>query len=77
MEPRRVSVTLTGPKSGTSARTGEPWVDEFRVVLRDGTVRWFHGAARRITPEHVTPAHGSPLQRPASQPCAQAMVELA
>jgi PAS domain S-box-containing protein len=39
-----------------SDRSGEPWVDEFRVVLRDGSVRWFHGTARRVSAEGVTPA---------------------
>lgn len=43
-------------RSRRTDRTGEPWVDEYRVVPRDGRVRWFHGAARRVTPEDVTPA---------------------
>jgi PAS domain S-box-containing protein len=37
-------------------RTGEPWVDEYRVVHRDGSTRWFHGSARRVTPDGVSPA---------------------
>jgi PAS domain S-box-containing protein len=36
--------------------TGEPWVDEFRVVLRDGSTRWFHGTGRRVSADGVTPA---------------------
>jgi PAS domain S-box-containing protein len=36
--------------------TGEPWVDEFRVVLRDGSTRWFHGTGRRVSAEGVKPA---------------------
>jgi len=35
--------------------TGEPWVDEFRARHRDGSWRWFHAAARRITPDDVQP----------------------
>ncbi|HSL11018.1 MAG TPA: PAS domain-containing protein, partial [Actinomycetota bacterium] len=43
-------------RSRRSDRTGELWVDEYRVVLRDGSTRWFHGTARRVTPDGVTPA---------------------
>jgi PAS domain S-box-containing protein len=43
-------------KSRRSDRSGEPWVDEYRVVTRDGSVRWFHAGARRVSPDGVSPA---------------------
>jgi PAS domain S-box-containing protein len=47
-------------RSERADRTGEPWVDEFRVLTRDGRTRWFHAGARRVSPEGVTPSvwHG-------------------
>ena len=47
-------------RSRRSDRSGEPWVDEYRVVVRDGSIRWIHGTARRVTPDGVSPAvwHG-------------------
>jgi PAS domain S-box-containing protein len=32
-------------------RTGEPWMDEFRVIRRDGTVAWLLGAGHRVSEE--------------------------
>jgi len=36
------------------------WEDEYRVVHRDGSVRWMHGIGRRVTPlgEHPAIWHG-------------------
>jgi PAS domain S-box-containing protein len=36
------------------------WEDEFRLIARDGSVRWVHGVGRRVTPPGVQPAtwHG-------------------
>ena len=31
------------------------WEDEYRVIHRDGTVRWIHGVGRRVTPAGETP----------------------
>jgi PAS domain S-box-containing protein len=38
-----------------SDRTGV-WDDEYRVVHRDGSVRWIHGVGRRVTPVGWDPA---------------------
>ena len=40
-------------------RTGV-WDDEYRLIHRDGSVRWIHGVGRRVTPPGVEPAtwHG-------------------
>jgi PAS domain S-box-containing protein len=43
-------------RSGRSDRSGDPWVDEYRAIHRDGSVRWVHATARRVTPEGVSPA---------------------
>jgi len=42
-----------------SDRTGV-WDDEYRVIHRDGSVRWIHGVGRRVTPAGWEPAtwHG-------------------
>jgi PAS domain S-box-containing protein len=32
------------------------WDDEYRLIHRDGSVRWIHGVGRRVTPEGVEPA---------------------
>ena len=61
-----------------SDRTGE-WDDEYRVIHRDGSVRWIHGVGRRVTPPDGAPAtwHGvtfdvsarhAPEQEPAQVP---------
>jgi PAS domain S-box-containing protein len=39
-------VTFVNEKSD---RTGS-WDDEYRVIHRDGSVRWIHGVGRRVTP---------------------------
>jgi PAS domain S-box-containing protein len=36
--------------------TGAPWVDEFRARHRDGTYRWYHSAARRVSADGEVPA---------------------
>jgi PAS domain S-box-containing protein len=41
--------------SGASDRTGV-WDDEYRLIHRDGTVRWVHGVGRRVTPPGADPA---------------------
>jgi PAS domain S-box-containing protein len=41
--------------SEESDRTGM-WDDEYRVVHRDGSVRWLHGVGRRVTPAGWDPA---------------------
>jgi PAS domain S-box-containing protein len=41
--------------SGESDRTGV-WDDEYRLIHRDGTVRWVHGVGRRVTPPGADPA---------------------
>ena len=38
-----------------SDRTGV-WDDEFRVIHRDGSIRWIHGVGRRVTPPQWEPA---------------------
>jgi PAS domain S-box-containing protein len=45
--------------SEASDRTGV-WDDEYRVVHRDGSIRWIHGVGRRVTPTGWEPAtwHG-------------------
>jgi PAS domain S-box-containing protein len=45
--------------SRSSDRTGL-WDDEYRVIHRDGSVRWIHGVGRRVTPAGWEPAtwHG-------------------
>jgi PAS domain S-box-containing protein len=45
--------------SGEADRTGV-WDDEFRLLHRDGSVRWVHGVGRRVTPPGEDPAtwHG-------------------
>jgi PAS domain S-box-containing protein len=45
--------------SAGSDRAGV-WDDEYRVIHRDGSVRWVHGVGRRVTPPGVDPAvwHG-------------------
>jgi PAS domain S-box-containing protein len=45
--------------SQISDRTGV-WDDEYRVIHRDGSVRWIHGVGRRVTPAGWEPAtwHG-------------------
>ncbi len=45
--------------SDASDRAGV-WDDEYRVVHRDGSVRWIHGVGRRVTPSGWEPAtwHG-------------------
>jgi PAS domain S-box-containing protein len=42
-------------RSDESDRTGV-WEDEYRVVHRDGSIRWIHGLGRRVTPPEVWPA---------------------
>ena len=37
-----------------SDRTGS-WDDEYRVIHRDGSVRWIHGVGRRVTPRGWEP----------------------
>jgi PAS domain S-box-containing protein len=37
-----------------SDRTGV-WNDEYRVIHRDGSVRWIHGVGRRVTPHGWKP----------------------
>ena len=37
-----------------SDRTGK-WDDEYRVIRRDGSVRWIHGVGRRVTPRGWEP----------------------
>ena len=37
-----------------SDRTGK-WDDEYRVIHRDGSVRWIHGVGRRVTPRGWEP----------------------
>jgi PAS domain S-box-containing protein len=37
-----------------SDRTGV-WDDEYRVIRRDGSVRWIHGVGRRVTPHGWEP----------------------
>jgi PAS domain S-box-containing protein len=32
------------------------WDDEYRVIHRNGSVRWIHGVGQRVTPEGVEPA---------------------
>jgi PAS domain S-box-containing protein len=41
--------------SNESDRTGV-WDDEYRLIHRDGTVRWVHGVGRRVTPPGADPA---------------------
>jgi PAS domain S-box-containing protein len=45
--------------SEASDRTGV-WEDEYRVIHRDGSIRWIHGVGRRVTPIGWEPAtwHG-------------------
>ena len=41
------------------ALEGEPtgtWQDEYRIVHRDGSVRWFRGFGQRTTPARAYPA---------------------
>jgi PAS domain S-box-containing protein len=42
-------------KSDEADRTGV-WDDEYRVIHRDGSVRWIHGVGRRVSPPGVEPA---------------------
>jgi PAS domain S-box-containing protein len=42
-------------KSDEADRTGV-WDDEYRVIHRDGSVRWIHGVGRRVSPRGVEPA---------------------
>jgi PAS domain S-box-containing protein len=42
-------------KSDASDRSGV-WDDEYRVIHRDGSIRWIHGVGRRVTPAGVQPA---------------------
>ena len=46
------------------------WEDEYRVIHRDGSVRWIHGVGRRVTPEGVDPAtwHGVSIDVTARHP---------
>ena len=30
-------------------RTGEPWEDVYRIVARDGSIRWLYGSGRRVS----------------------------
>jgi PAS domain S-box-containing protein len=36
-------------RSERTDRTGEPWMDEFRVIRRDGSVAWLLGTGRRVS----------------------------
>jgi PAS domain S-box-containing protein len=36
-------------------RSGSTWQDEFRVIARDGSVRWLHAVGRAVTPPGVSP----------------------
>jgi PAS domain S-box-containing protein len=31
-------------------RTGGPWEDVYRIIARDGSIRWLHGSGRRVSP---------------------------
>jgi PAS domain S-box-containing protein len=42
-------------KSDEADRTGV-WEDEYRVIHRDGSVRWIYGVGRRVSPPGVEPA---------------------
>jgi PAS domain S-box-containing protein len=42
-------------KSDEADRTGV-WDDEYRVIHRDGSVRWIYGVGRRVSPPGVEPA---------------------
>jgi PAS domain S-box-containing protein len=44
-----------GRVNAESDRTGI-WEDEYRVIHRDGSVRWIHGVGRRVSPPGVEPA---------------------
>ena len=62
-----------------SDRTGK-WDDEYRVIRRDGSVRWIHGVGRRVTPRGWEPEtwHGVTIDvtsRHAPEESVQAPVE--
>jgi PAS domain S-box-containing protein len=46
-------------KNDEADRTGV-WDDEYRLIHRDGSIRWIHGVGRRMTPPGVDPVtwHG-------------------
>jgi PAS domain S-box-containing protein len=69
VHPDDVERVLAG--SADADESLEPWVDEYRVITRDGSVRWIHSAARPVPPapdDDIVIWHGVAVDVTATRP---------